>query len=315
MTLKNRDGRAAARLVAVLAAAALVLTLGVTALAETDEPAPEPLPETELVEPVETPDKTETPDDPDEDPDAETDPDAEDGDGENAEGEDEDGADPADPENPDVDPEADPENPEHVEGGEATDGEAEPETEEPALLYPIVENDPDAFSKLSPTFFASVAAELAALDEEQKAEIVYRWDHNCLFYSSAEDMLSVYALDWLSPQAAYLLILANVDRHVAYINRWFDGEDSTYMDLYNEAYNAVCAQLNALETADLSDPAVAEELAVMIQESYAAMRWAEENEEEATGERAMFNVANTYWDGQAAADARALLAYCAELAA
>ncbi len=170
------------------------------------------------------------------------------------------------------------------------------------------------FGPINDDIIEAAAAEIAALPEELKEEIVEIWNNNHLVYSDPAEMLSVYAIDGVSEQAAFVLILANIDAHVAYINNGFNGEDRSYLEQYDLSYDRICEALNELGVTDLSADGVRDLLLAEIAEAYAGMRWAEENEEAGTGERTMFNVANTYWDIQSNIDVYAFFGLCEEIA-
>lgn len=176
----------------------------------------------------------------------------------------------------------------------------------------IEEGQEYLYGPINDSIIAAAAQEIATLSEEQKNQIIDTWEQNCLVYNSPEEMLSVYYMEGMSEQAAFVLILANIDAHVAYINHYFPGEDRTYLDKYNDAYAVICESLNEMGI-NLADVTERNVLIENISEAYAAMRWAEENEEAGTGERSMFNVANTYWDEQAGIDVRAFLTLCEEI--
>ncbi len=159
----------------------------------------------------------------------------------------------------------------------------------------------------------AAAAEIAAMSEEQRMEVAEIWNNNHLVYNNPEEMLSVYLIDGVSPQAAFVLILANTDAHVAYINNGFSGADRRYLEKYDESYARICMALSALGVTDLSDEDVRALLLTEIAEAYAGMRWAEENEEAGTGASTMFDVANTYWDGQSEQDIAEFYKLCEEI--
>ncbi|MBR1690248.1 MAG: hypothetical protein IJ713_05680 [Oscillibacter sp.] len=316
----HKNGSAAARLIAVLAIAGVLSTSALTALAAVIDEAPdapavlleegealdaEETPAEETATPVEEADSSEGEAVPAEETEAPEE--APDADSPDAPTEEEEPAAPAEPEPSEETLEG--------EGAESVPEEGIPaQPPVPVVSVEAVPVPPEElaedlvplFVQIPPALIEAAAEEFQTLTPEQTEQYKALWAENRFVYATMPEMMAAYEeIGGLSPQALFVMYLANARGCLDYTNAHYAG-DSTYL----AGLNALCdVYYDLAATVDVGRE---EDLAVMFAayaEGISGLNGIKDAESAATGEEERFSEIFRAYGGEAsAADAEAFFA-------
>ena len=316
----HKNGSAAARLIAVLAIAGVLSTSALTALAAVIDEAPDAL--AVLLEEGEAPDVEEAPTEETATPGEEADS----SEGEAVPAEETEAPEEApDADSPDAPTEeeetpalAEPEPSEETPEGEGAESVPEegipaqppvPTVSAEAVPVPPEELPEDLaplFIQISPALIEAAAEEFQTLTPEQTEQYKALWAENRFVYATMPEMMAAYEeIGGLSPQALFVMYLANARGCLDYTNAHYAG-DSAYL----AGLNALCdVYYDLAATVDVGRE---EDLAVMFAayaEGISGLNDIKDAESAATGEEERFSEIFRAYGGEAsAADAEAFFA-------
>ena len=305
----HKNGSAAARLIAVLAIAGVLSTSALTALAAVIDEAPDAL--AVLLEEGEAPDVEEAPTEETATPGEEADS----SEGEAVPAEETEAPEEApDADSPDApteedEPEAPADETSEETAEEAPEGEGAESVPEEGISVPPEELPEDLaplFIQISPALIEAAAEEFQTLTPEQTERYKSLWAENRFVYATMPEMMAAYEeIGGLSPQALFVMYLANARGCLDYTNAHYVG-DSAYL----AGLNALCdVYYDLAATVDVGRE---EDLAVMFAayaEGISGLNDIKGAESAATGEEERFSEIFRAYGGEAsAADAEAFFA-------